>query len=159
MPVVRLGTDSDVLAAVGIWNDAARAHDPRFTLSDRFERSIRLAACSSTLLIADDRADSVGMMTFGQARAEGGAGVPVEGLAHIGLVAVSPTHWGRGIGKMLMQSGIDKIRSADYTSVQLWVRDDNTRASRLYKSLGFRVTDDAMTNDLGWTMHRYVVDL
>ncbi|WP_299027994.1 GNAT family N-acetyltransferase [uncultured Thermanaerothrix sp.] len=53
-------------------------------------------------------------------------------------VAVHPDYRRRGIAKRLTEKAIHYLKSWDYPSVWLQVREDNLAALRLYEGLGFR---------------------
>ncbi len=55
----------------------------------------------------------------------------------IGNVAVAPTWRGRGIGRRLMEAGIELVRHNGGEWIALQVRTDNDVAHDLYKALGF----------------------
>ena len=56
---------------------------------------------------------------------------------HIANVAVAAGHRDRGIGRRLVESGLDYIKARDGEWAILQVRDDNVPALRIYDSLGF----------------------
>ncbi len=62
-----------------------------------------------------------------------------ERIKHRGDIGVTVRRemWGKGIGRALMQTAIDFARNAGVEIIHLEVRSDNTRAIRLYESLGF----------------------
>lgn len=73
-----------------------------------------------------------------QARADDGAGPPVEGLCHVSMVFVAPDHWGEGLGGRLVDALLVEARLRGYERVQLWTQADNARGRRLYVGRGFR---------------------
>lgn len=62
----------------------------------------------------------------------------VRHRASIGVLLVK-AHWGKGIGKAMMQALIDAARQAGYEQLELDVVDNNERALALYRSFGFEV--------------------
>ena len=60
-------------------------------------------------------------------------------VAHCGTLGmgVLPAYRGQGIGKRLLQACIAKAWTQGITRIELAARSDNTRAIRLYESLGF----------------------
>lgn len=54
-------------------------------------------------------------------------------------IAVDPASQGRGVGRRVFESLLARVRDAmpDVLRVELWVRESNVRAIRLYESLGF----------------------
>ena len=55
-------------------------------------------------------------------------------------VFVDDAHQGRGIGKNLLQTLLSEARKRHFTRISLGVIESNRRASRLYESLGFKIT-------------------
>ena len=60
----------------------------------------------------------------------------------IGNVAVSPDWRGRGIGRQLMEAGIELVRHNSGEWIALQVRTDNDIARNLYQALGFADTGE-----------------
>lgn len=60
-----------------------------------------------------------------------------RGHAQVLSVAVAPEAQGQGIGRKLVQAGLDLLRSQGVSLVKLEVRPENTPARRIYASLGF----------------------
>ena len=52
-------------------------------------------------------------------------------------ITVSKNYWGQGIGKAIMNACIECAKEAGYIQLELDVVADNTRATELYKKLGF----------------------
>ncbi|HUA40617.1 MAG TPA: ribosomal protein S18-alanine N-acetyltransferase [Streptosporangiaceae bacterium] len=59
------------------------------------------------------------------------------GQADVLTIAVSTTHWGRGIGSQLLEELLTEAVRRGCTEVFLEVRVDNLRAQRLYQWWGF----------------------
>ncbi len=110
-------------------------------------------------MIADEGAVSVGLLMLAQACADYGAGPPIPGLAHISMVAVMPSHWGRGIGRTLMTAALTRAQSDGFAQIQLWVHDDNVRARQLYDSLAFCDTGESIADHQGNPIRRYVTKI
>lgn len=66
-------------------------------------------------------------------------GLGRERIAHRGELAVSvkKAYWGQGVGKRMLEALIAFGRQAGLKVLELQVREDNVRAIRLYRSLGF----------------------
>ncbi len=75
---------------------------------------------------------------------------PPRGEAVIELVGVDPEWRGRGIGRRLVQSAIAIARAARRKAVSLEVVWGNTRARRLYESLGFDSVLEKRSRLLQW---------
>ncbi len=52
-------------------------------------------------------------------------------------LVVNPEYRGQGIGRMLLEQGIQWARENDYPGVMLETQDDNVPACTLYQSCGF----------------------
>lgn len=51
---------------------------------------------------------------------------------------VRPSHWRRGLGRLLCERSLADARSRSFAEVALWVLEPNERARRFYRALGFR---------------------
>jgi len=71
-------------------------------------------------------------------------------------IYVHPEHWGRGVGRALIEAGEAFLREQGYSSAILWVWDDNPRARRFYEAAGW-AADGAQKDDEFWGMSARVV--
>lgn len=79
---------------------------------------------------------------------------------HVGLIAlgVDPEFQGCGVGRAIMFALLESIDSQVFLRLELYVREDNVRAIKLYRSLGFsheavrksfaRLSNGTFVNDL-----------
>ncbi len=91
-------------------------------------------APNQLVLVAEHKGQIVGNLNY---RAGGR-----PRIAHTGEFGVSilKDYWGNGIGKALIEEMISWAKNSNIIKkIDLQVRDDNTRAIQLYKSLGFKV--------------------
>src|SRR5262249_53997098 len=84
-------------------------------------------------MIADDSGTPIGHAT--------GSGPE---LVHL---FVDPDHWGRGLGRRLLEVGEDLLRNAGHRDIELSTMVGNARALALYRSAGWTVTDRLVHND------------
>ena len=63
----------------------------------------------------------------------------VAGEYYLDSLAVLPSYRGRGVARMLLQSGIDTAHRLNRPAI-LACAPNNVNAKRLYESLGFRAT-------------------
>lgn len=61
-------------------------------------------------------------------------------LGEIYVIAVRPTHHGRGLGRALTRAGLASLQQRGIEHVMLFVDGANTTARTLYQDLGFTVT-------------------
>lgn len=151
---VRPLTAADVDAAIAVWlaANAARRHEPVSAGSAPKLRA-RLTDPSGFALVADDAGTVTGTGLLVPARADGGTGAPIAGLAHISLVSVAPDRWGEGIGGSIVRRLLEEARARGYTRAQLWTH--NRRAERLYERMGFRATGTATLDANGERIVHY----
>ena len=84
---------------------------------------------TDNLIVAKDDDRVVGFVGYGKNRDED---LPESGV--IFAIYILEEYYGRGVGKALMQAGLDKL---DYPTVAVWVLKDNKRAIRFYEKCGF----------------------
>ena len=58
-------------------------------------------------------------------------------VAYIGNLAVRPTHQGNGIGTMIMNTVLDRLKEEGFKRIELFVAQDNERSVRFFESFGF----------------------
>lgn len=95
-------------------------------------------------LVAVDAGQVIGFATFG--RHEQGDDPSVGELYAIYL---HPDHWGRGIGRALMDAACEGLRRDGYSSAILWVLETNERAKRFYGIAGWRPDGARKTEQRG----------
>lgn len=71
-------------------------------------------------------------------------------VAELYALYVHPDWWSTGTGRALVDRSLARVAAAGYTSITLWVLQDNTRARRFYGRAGF-AADGArhVLDDLG----------
>ncbi|TFC42797.1 mycothiol synthase [Cryobacterium sp. TMT1-21] len=62
---------------------------------------------------------------------------PGSPVGEIYVIGVHPDAAGRGLGRRLMQAGLDRLRERGCSTVDLYVEADSVAAVNLYRSLGF----------------------
>ncbi len=62
-----------------------------------------------------------------------------DGLGEVYVIAVAPEHEGRGLGRVLLQRGLDHLAGSGDERVQLYVEADQERVVRMYDRAGFTV--------------------
>lgn len=71
-----------------------------------------------------------------------------------------PSFWRQGIGKELLQWGINDLRNKGYNKISLWVLEENINARKFYEKMGF--VHDGTVKELDFSKplneYRYVSD-
>jgi ribosomal protein S18 acetylase RimI-like enzyme len=93
-----------------------------------------LAARSSRTLVAKDRGEAVGFVSYGRCRDDGAAADRGE----IWALYVSPDAWSSGAGWALWEAARVQMLHAGFAEVSLWVLSGNARGLRFYQAVGFR---------------------
>ena len=60
-----------------------------------------------------------------------------------------PEYIGRGAGSALMERCVSELKEQGWSSILLWVLEDNVRARRFYEKHGFTATGEVMENNIG----------
>jgi GNAT superfamily N-acetyltransferase len=76
---------------------------------------------------------------------------PLEpGAADLSLISAAPDHWGSGVGRELVRSAEEQVRSNGVTTMQLellvpkgWIHSEKARLRSWYTRLGYRVVRTA----------------
>lgn len=110
---------------------------------DRIEmwRGILGQSDRSPLLVAVVADEVVGFAAFGEERTS--TATPCGELYALNL---DPDHWGRGIGRMVLQRATEALSAMGYQEAVLWVVPQNERARALYESEGW-VTDGGVSTE------------
>jgi ribosomal protein S18 acetylase RimI-like enzyme len=81
------------------------------------------------VLVAEGDEGVIGFCTVGQSAD--------EGWGEIFSIYLSPGHWGRGVGRLLLVSGEQALSEAGEERALLWVLDTNRRARAFYERQGW----------------------
>ena len=68
-----------------------------------------------------------------------------------------PEYMGRGIGTKLMDACVQELQLLGFTTIILWVLEDNHRARYFYEKYGYICTDDYMDDVIGGKKLREVM--
>jgi RimJ/RimL family protein N-acetyltransferase len=105
-----------------------------------WRRQIDASGGAGLLVVVADN-EVVAFAAFGQCHDDGASG------EHRQLYAINldPAHWGKGLGRELLQAATDELARQGFRDLVLWVVPENERARRLYESEGW--TADGATRD------------
>ncbi|MFJ9775958.1 GNAT family N-acetyltransferase [Kitasatospora sp. NPDC101157] len=156
---VRPGTASDIEEALTVLStaDAWRSGRPPGGEASRDRARRRLTGADAFFYVAHGiEGEVIGLAAGMSGRQGGGTGPVIAGLCHISMVSVRPGHWGRGVGRKLVQALLSHGCDHGYDRFQLFTHADNVRARRLYESLGFTTTGQAGVSDEGEDIVHYL---
>lgn len=144
----RTAHDSDLLALAELERDAnvaALGHlfPPErhpFPLDDVLARWRLVLDDPDAEVLVADRPDAAGLLLY--------AAFDPSTLRHL---AVHPSAWGRGLAVAVLEAAVERAVARGSTTIDLWVLDENHRARRLYKRLGWRPTGES--REAVWPPH------
>jgi GNAT superfamily N-acetyltransferase len=92
-----------------------------------------LAMPDLTLLMAEDDGEVIGYLGCGASR-DDDAG---EDVGEVRSLFVTASSWRGGVGRALMNAGLDELRDRGHSNAVVWSFAANDRANRFYESCGF----------------------
>ena len=98
-----------------------------------WRRCLERPRVSTTLVACEDDA-VVGFSTLRSTPGGNTGGATGE----IWALFVQPSHWRRGIGRLLCERSLADARARGFSGVDLWELESNERARRFFRSMGFR---------------------
>ncbi len=122
--------DADTILAIN-----ARAFAPFWQYDDSVVLSWLLTADRAVLAYVDGRPAGFALTTDG---------LPGN-YAHLIRIATDPDFQGRGVGRQLVQDALQHAYAADAPGLALNTQASNRVSRRLYESLGFRSTGQALS--------------
>lgn len=107
----------------------------------------------STTVVACDHQAVVGFCTLRSAPG-GNAGAAT---GEIWALFVRPSHWRRGIGRLLCERSLTDARAQGFAGVDLWELESNDKARRFLFSMGFRADGEAriFLEHAGFSLHEF----
>lgn len=62
-----------------------------------------------------------------------------DGLGEVYVIAVAPHHEGKGLGRVLLEAGLDHLAQQGDSRIQLYVEGDQHRVVQMYLNAGFEI--------------------
>ena len=133
--------DARAIAEVHVasWQHAYRGLLPdgfldRLSVDDR-ERSWRTTFADPAygVVLADDAGRIVGFASFGPSRDEAAS----DATGEIPAIYVHPNALGTGVGRLLFDAAMGKLRERGFARATLWVLEANAQARRFYEKAGW----------------------
>ena len=119
--------------------------EPQFLKTRTLQRSLetfKRNGCTE-IWLAEQADKIVGFCRIGREKDNG------ELLGEIVALYLLPQFQRQGIGKRLMQTGIDQLRQRGYSTIVLWVLKSNVLARQFYEHCGFTAEPVEKTLDMG----------
>ncbi len=92
-----------------------------------------IAKGTPEILVAKAEGQLVGWVAFGPSRDEDAASQAAE----VWAMYVAPSHWSRGVGRLLWLRARERLAEQGYKSVSVWVLAENDQAIKFYRAAGF----------------------
>lgn len=129
---------------VASWNEGfAALMPPRVLGHDQVHRWHRdLAEESTRWVVAQTEDRVVGFVGTGPSRDP-----LAPGLGELDTIAVQPSAWRHGIGRLLMDAALADLRAADFRNAILWTLAGYTRGTAFYEATGWHASGE--TRDSG----------
>jgi len=104
-----------------------------------------LADPSVSQLVADEDGELVGFITCGANRDEDAA----PEVGEVRTMFVVSGRWRSGVGRALLDAGLDELRRLGYSAATVWSFAGNARANAFYEANGFG-RDGAERTEAAW---------
>jgi len=124
-----------------ILSDVPERENPRLGLTVSFEKrdnhhlSVKLY----------DRGVYAGSCHYSRMHPNRGAHPSALCRGYVDGLSVNEGYQGKGLGRFLLLTGLEKLREMECETVSLTTASDNLRAQNLYFSVGFQVVDSCLT--------------
>lgn len=146
LPAVRRIYNALIPTTTGAWTESLQ------TLPHRHARFRRQTRDSHPVLVAKDAGVVIGFASYGSFRGSGkwpGYRHTVEHTVH-----VAEPHWGRGIGRSLLETLVERARAVDVHVMVAAIDSTNTESLRFHERLGF--TEVARMPETGRKFDRWL---
>ncbi len=145
-----MGPGDDALAVSRVyaasWRAAYRRIVPQAFLDemaeDRWCGFLTGGGAESLLLLDGQRL--AGTAAYGPARQ-----TETAGCGEVISLYLLPDCWGRGLGKVLLEAALERLREMGCREASLWVLEENRRARAFYERQGFSLSGAALDCEIG----------
>jgi GNAT superfamily N-acetyltransferase len=120
----RAATAADAAALSAVFVAAGREAWGHFIGEEVWEAIEPPALEREGMLVAEDEEGITGFVRV----------TPCE----LDLIYTHPRVWGRGVGRALLDAGVEALRELGCTSATLWTEERNERPRRVYEAAGWR---------------------
>lgn len=78
------------------------------------------------------------------------------GFGEIVSIYLLPEYMGRGLGKKLFETVVERLQKMGFNHIFLWVLEKNYRARKFYEKMGFTSSGEFLDDDIGGKQLREV---
>jgi GNAT superfamily N-acetyltransferase len=138
--------DSSAMARVSVaaWRAAYAGIMPEVTLvnlsveerAHRWRERLGDRANPAQNLVAEQMGAIGGFVSVGPAR---DPDLDATRVGELWALYLEPLLWGKGIGRLLFERGVELLRTSGFEAFVLWVLTDNVRARRFYERRGMEL--------------------
>ncbi len=149
-------------AALEIGELHRRVYVPEYGLNDTFVDAVTAGVERAVTTGWPERGGGVWIVEQdGAVRGSLGLTDAGGGLGHVRWFALEPALRGRGLGRQLIGELLDLAREQDMRRLELGTFSALSTAARIYRGVGFRVTEEYERTDWGppITFQHYALDL
>lgn len=129
--IARIHVDTWRVAYAGIVPDSHLSRLSKKGREKRWARTLSVSTKETRLAVAPD-GQVVGWSSFGPSRDNDG-----QGAGELYAIYLDHSHWGKGIGRELMDDAVSHLNDDGFASITLWVLQENTQARTFYEKAGF----------------------
>jgi ribosomal protein S18 acetylase RimI-like enzyme len=133
--------DVEQVVEVGLraWREGFKEVVPPDLVPDREEMARRIEHYAAkpgrpvTVAVGELGGELCGYAAFGASRDHDAA----PDVGEIYALYVDPSAWRRGVGRALVEHGLDRLAESGFAEAMLWTFAETARSRRFYESLGF----------------------
>lgn len=129
--IARIHVDTWRVAYAGI---VPESHLSNLSVNDckqKWAKTLSKSANGTRVAVMPD-GQTVGWTSFGPSRDS-----DRQGICELYAIYLDNSHWGQGIGRKLMEDAVSLLRDNGFTTITLWVLQENMRARAFYEKFGF----------------------
>ncbi|WP_025273636.1 GNAT family N-acetyltransferase [Haloglycomyces albus] len=107
--------------------------------NDSFLHGLKDEVTDRDTFVSFEDGHLTGFITVGPWREHGDDGMELRPDlgGEIWAIYADPDHWRTGVGKLLLQAGMEWLHEHDYQPIRLWVVDKNEVGKAFYRKNGF----------------------
>lgn len=114
-----------------------------------FEKALTEGWEEDALIYKDN--DAAGLICIGKCRDEDKS----QEYGEVWGIYLSPEYWNEGLGRELMNWGLNELKVRGFKKVTLWVLEENQRARRFYELMGFKHDGTVKEITIGKPLREY----